>query len=496
MTSGERTQLYAAGLGLRPTFTVDGDVVSTYTAAALPDPATSNQKLAILSDDRRGLWLNNNYGWGPVQFGSNIRYFGARCDDVTDDSVAVQLAINTASYLGGVVPITVPYSDKPCIANNLLLPSIGGVAAYQSITFQGEGPPPFVYGTLANSLTPPTVGSILKTTATSGSMISGSYGGAVDAVELTLRDLTLRGPDNSSVTIVNAALLYGVTLENLVVDTGRQTGSIVQPTNPSRGIVMPVTGNGGHNRIRNVAVGGYGIGLITAEHDDVDGIVLHGNAVGLKQGDSAFGQQIGRMLAFRNTVNIDYATSSSYSGGITLDIAQLNIEHADLGCDPTLPAWQVTTTDLRDTANLGRGKIRWQVVHACVGQVRPLPSRAANTSTHTRRGKCARLARPSSTPATRPPPPRPIRPVVFDTEACATCWDVGNFASLIAQPTHITITESGQYRIAGQVLGGSKRDGLALAARAGQWHVRSRDGETPGRLRRHDRHEDRDRSIP
>ena len=67
-------------------------------------------------------------------------------------------------------------------------------------------------------------------------MISGSYGGAVDAVELTLRDLTLRGPDNSSVTIVNAALLYGVTLENLVVDTGRQTGSIVSRPIPAVGL--------------------------------------------------------------------------------------------------------------------------------------------------------------------------------------------------------------------------------------------------------------------
>ena len=52
------------------------------------------------------------------------------------------------------------------------------------------------------------------------------------------------------------------------------------------------------------------------------------------------------------------------------------------------------------------------------------------------------------------------RPVVFDTEACATCWDVGNFASLIAQPTHITITESGQYRIAGQVLVEANATGL------------------------------------
>ena len=305
--------------------------------------------------------------------GLNLRDFGARCDDSTDDSLALQTAVNLASTLG-VRKVIVPYSDKPCIVHDITLPSYPGSVPLQALTIEGEQAPPFTYGTVAGTLQVATKGSILKTVNSTGTIITATS--PLSAVDLTLRNLVLRGPDNSSVTIVDGRLLYGLILENVVVDTGRYTTNIVQPVNPSRGVVMPTQGNGAHSYIRNLAVGGYNIGLTLGEHDNGDQIVLHANMIGLKQGDSAHPQRLGRVLFFNNAINIDFATTSTYAGGLALDINQADFEHTDVSCNPTLPSWMFTTVDVRDTAGLGRGTINYGITLGCVGPVSTLPLRS------------------------------------------------------------------------------------------------------------------------
>ncbi len=85
---------------------------STY--AELPAPGAAGT-LRKVTDTVRGVWMDTGSQWAAVNGGvANVRDFGAKGDGVTDDTAAIQAALDTGA------PVCIPYGNF-VISNALLL---------------------------------------------------------------------------------------------------------------------------------------------------------------------------------------------------------------------------------------------------------------------------------------------------------------------------------------------------------------------------------------
>lgn len=82
--------------------------LNSYTKAGLPSPGSAG-RIARVTDDARGLWIDTGTQWVALNGGVlNVKMFGAKGDGVTNDTdafIAVSAAVNT---LGGGVEINIP----------------------------------------------------------------------------------------------------------------------------------------------------------------------------------------------------------------------------------------------------------------------------------------------------------------------------------------------------------------------------------------------------
>ena len=90
----------AAGTGLTlPAFTAGGVIIDVrpqaYTEAGLPTAGTSG-RLARVTDNVRGFWMDTGTVWAARnQHMLDVRDFGAKLDDSTDDAASIQAAIDS-----------------------------------------------------------------------------------------------------------------------------------------------------------------------------------------------------------------------------------------------------------------------------------------------------------------------------------------------------------------------------------------------------------------
>lgn len=71
----------------------NGAAIKSYTKAGLPAAGTAG-RLARVTDDIRGLWMDTGTKWVSVTGEANASDFGAKCDDSSDDTIALQNAVN------------------------------------------------------------------------------------------------------------------------------------------------------------------------------------------------------------------------------------------------------------------------------------------------------------------------------------------------------------------------------------------------------------------
>lgn len=300
--------------------------------------------------------------------------YGAVWDNVTDDTAAVQAAIDAAGAAGGGIiqyPLGIGFIggalQDPSRSNaQLLLPFIDYVDSKQiTIEFRGAVPPPCVFSVIGTTPVPDTH-TIIRSglNAGVGGALLGAWGpvgtfGNFTNVQFVARNIAFRMPSNPVLTALNLATVAAVELDDVVVDCGSYyIQGLTEPTTASSfAIRMPGNNNGALSKLGTVNVAGFYNGYEFAEHCTGFGTQA---AWGCKRA-FVFATATNHAQYFERLMAV-HCERVLVSTGITyVDIGQLNLEHAASG-------WWVTDFDVDDANNYLVGSIMgWHVVLAGTG---------------------------------------------------------------------------------------------------------------------------------
>lgn len=317
-----------------------------------------------------GVWSAKAGGTALGHF--DVTTYGATGDGTTDDTVAIQDAIDAAEAAGGgvvyfpagVYVVNGALQDTGRSNAQLLLPLLDAMDTEQmTIEFRGEFAPPCDFSVIG--ATPlPVNHSIIKGTLNSGTgSLLGAWGpvgtaGTFTNVHFVGRNLTFRMPANPALAALNLASVACVDLDNIVVDCGSYyiQGLTEPTTTTSYGIRMPANNNGALSRLGTVNVLGFYNGYEFAEH--CNGFATQG-AWGCKLAfvfttATNHASYFARLMA-HHCEKVIVATGITY-----VNIAQLNVEHAASG-------WWVTDYDIDDASHYLSGSVTWHVVLAGTG---------------------------------------------------------------------------------------------------------------------------------
>lgn len=182
LTDGTIQGSIGAGSGLTlPQFTAGGPILDlrpqSYTKAGLPAAGTTG-RLARVTDDVRGLWMDTGTQWFPLNAQIvNVKEFGAKGDNSTDDLAAINAAIAALGSDGGVVYFppgiyVVSAAVQPTTSNLYLVGAGPGATTIKNTSL---GIPPashaiWFVGTLGTNyaINAPTQGTFTVTTTTAG----------------------------------------------------------------------------------------------------------------------------------------------------------------------------------------------------------------------------------------------------------------------------------------------------------------------------------------
>ena len=293
-----------------------GGVFGSYTRAGLPTPGIPGRN-ARVTDSTRGLWTDTGTKWIPLGAGyANVLDFGAVGDGRTDDTAAIQAAINSINRIvGGTVYFPAEYTfNCSSVLNmdgkwNLTLlggSTRGGNIGFPNIRYTGGGSTPFMSLRSVNSFSMENMrieytshlftGDLIKTNDTNGIGVpiyinfkNSSFKGAYEGFAPTATS-----PDNAS-SLINLSQAITVTIEGCFFGAA-QYGVIGRDYNSFvAGIVIEGSAfnyyaiaaianfNQGGIIRNNVFEPGAGVKTVVYTHNAINGVkgfVMTGNWIG------------------------------------------------------------------------------------------------------------------------------------------------------------------------------------------------------------------------
>lgn len=300
-----------------------------------------------------------------------LTWFGTIGDGVTDDTTAIQRAINYVCNVLTAGRLIVPSSVY--LVTNLTIPAFTASTAMRLLDIVGVHSPISEFGSLGTSPMP-TKGVVFKSIATTGTALlralASTDPGGFSWIRVGLSNLTFRTYDNPQIRAVDMSHASQHTGEKLTFDTGIYAVTCSKPTTTSAyAYVTPLNGNGAFTYLRDITISGYYAGIDVNEHTDADGLNIGACIIGLLMEPADHAINIGRVLIYRCT----WAVACN-SGRMNLKIDQLDIEHSITAAQATNPAdltvgngYQVMQEDFRDLTNSARGFVNWHVVKGGVG---------------------------------------------------------------------------------------------------------------------------------
>jgi hypothetical protein len=310
----------------------------------------------------------------PLDNEVSVKLFGAKGDGSTDDTTAIQAALNyvVANYTNGgtlYFPegkyIVGGAVQSPGAANaQLIIPQIPGPAGIYTMTLRLRGP---LFQAQTMSLGDPNGtndgGAIIVSTITgpgNTAAVLGTYraDGYQNFNDLTvlLEDLTFQTAPNAQLSGVNLRYAAAARLRGVRVWQGQSPFFQVQPTlTTGTAIVLPANNNNAYTTMNDCSVVGFYNGYELNEHaSGSDNTAWACMRAGVLPA-SAHSLWFGRFGVYHCPKVL------VWTGGSRIRIDQLDIEH------DTSATWKASTVDFDDPANVGGGDIQWSVITPFVG---------------------------------------------------------------------------------------------------------------------------------